>query len=94
LVSYDEVKQRLKKTGYFEEGTPLHFASSLSAGFIATCVGSPVDVLKTRIMNSINPDGTKMYKNIGDCFIKTLKNEGVTAFYKGFPLNYMRIGKF
>jgi hypothetical protein len=42
----------------------------------------------------MNPDGTKMYKNIFECFVKTLKDEGVTAFYKGFPLNYLRIGNF
>ena len=29
-----------------------HFASSAFAGFMATVIGSPVDVVKTRIMNA------------------------------------------
>jgi len=89
LVSYDEVKMRLKKSGLLEEGTALHFASSLTAGFIATVVGSPVDVLKTRVMNSQG-----LYNGVFDCIFKTLKNEGFMAFYKGFTLNYTRIGSW
>jgi hypothetical protein len=69
---------RLKRSGLLEEGTALHFASSLSAGFIATVIGSPVDVLKTRVMNN---QGT--YSGVLDCLMKTLKNEGPMAFYKG-----------
>lgn len=62
------------------------------AGFIATVVGSPVDVVKTRVMNATNPDGSKKYKNVIECAYKTLRYEGVTAFYKGFGLNYLRLG--
>lgn len=29
-----------------------HLVSSATAGFIATVVGSPVDVIKTRVMNA------------------------------------------
>jgi solute carrier family 25 protein 34/35 len=32
-----------------------------------------------------------LYKNIIDCFIKTLRIEGFWALYKGFGANYMRI---
>jgi hypothetical protein len=30
---------------------PLHFLCAFMAGFTATCVGSPFDVVKTRMMN-------------------------------------------
>ena len=41
------------------------------AGFCATVVGSPVDVIKTRVMNQkIGPNGERTYKNAGDCFVK------------------------
>ena len=33
------------------EGKPLQIASAFSSGFVATCVGSPLDVIKTRLMN-------------------------------------------
>lgn len=35
-----------------EDGVPCHLVSSAVAGFTACIVGSPVDVLKTRLMNA------------------------------------------
>ena len=35
-----------------EDGVPCHLVSSSIAGFTAAVVGSPVDVLKTRLMNA------------------------------------------
>ena len=35
-----------------EDGVPCHLVSSAIAGFTACVVGSPVDVLKTRLMNA------------------------------------------
>ena len=49
-------------------------------------VGSPVDVLKTRIMNAKPGE----YSSIADCVVKTFK-EGPLAFYKGFQANAGRI---
>lgn len=57
------------------------------AGITACIVGSPVDVLKTRVMNA--PSG--MYSNPLDCVYKTLMNEGPKAFYKGFIPNACRL---
>lgn len=69
-----------------EDGVPCHLISSAIAGFVATVVGSPVDVMKTRIMNAKPGE----YTGVGDCFIKTMK-EGPLAFYKGFQANANRI---
>ena len=60
--------------------------SSAIAGFTACIVGSPVDVLKTRMMNA-KPG---QYTGVLDCVIKTFK-EGPLAFYKGFQANAGRI---
>lgn len=38
--------------------------------------------------------GDSSYKNTVDCFIKTLKNEGILAFYKGFLPNFGRLGSW
>lgn len=35
-----------------EDNVPCHLVSSAIAGFTASFIGSPVDVLKTRIMNA------------------------------------------
>lgn len=55
------------------------------AGFTACCVGSPFDVVKTRMMNS-------KYNGFFDCVSSTFRNEGPMAFYSGFTANFMRIG--
>jgi len=41
---------------------------------LAVIFGSPFDVVKTRMMNSLKGTGNS-YKNPLDCVIKTLKNE-------------------
>lgn len=48
---------------------------------------SPVDVIKTRYMNSA--PGT--YKGAVDCGIQTFMREGTSAFYKGFWPSFSRL---
>ena len=45
-----QIKQALLATGLFQDTMPCHLASGLGAGFVAVCVGSPVDVVKSRLM--------------------------------------------
>eukprot|EP00002_Diphylleia_rotans_P009536 TRINITY_DN1990_c0_g1_i1.p1 TRINITY_DN1990_c0_g1~~TRINITY_DN1990_c0_g1_i1.p1 ORF type:complete len:306 (+),score=58.29 TRINITY_DN1990_c0_g1_i1:50-967(+) len=93
LASYDQIKQTILKNNWMTDDIPCHLVSGFSAGFVATVIGSPVDVIKTRVMNQVkNPDGSLPYRGAIDCFVKTLKNEGVGAFYKGFIPNFTRIG--
>ena len=56
LASYDTYKQWAIGSGFFKDGIPCHLWCACCAGFTACVVGSPVDVLKTRIMNA--PLGT------------------------------------
>lgn len=86
LASYDEVKEMILKIPGFMDNVLTHLLAGLGAGFFAVCIGSPVDVVKSRMM------GDSTYKNTVDCFIKTLKNEGFFAFYKGFFPNFGRLG--
>mgnify|MGYP002635091614 CR=1 FL=1 len=43
-------------SGLLKDGIMCHIVCAASAGFTATVIGSPVDVLKTRIMSA--PAGT------------------------------------
>lgn len=52
LASYDQFKQIAVQWG-IKDSLSLHIACSFAAGFNAVIVGSPVDVLKTRIMNKV-----------------------------------------
>ena len=59
------------------------------AGFTATVVGSPLDVLQSRILN-----GTIHHKGLWNCIHYTYVEEGFLAFYNGFWANFMRIGSY
>lgn len=88
LASYDQVKQSILKLPGFKDDVVTHLFAGLGAGFFAVCVGSPVDVVKSRMM------GDSAYKSTLDCFVKTLKNDGPLAFYKGFLPNFARLGSW
>ncbi|KAK4270443.1 hypothetical protein QN277_023479 [Acacia crassicarpa] len=88
LASYDQVKQTILKIPGFTDNVVTHLFSGLGAGFFAVCIGSPVDVVKSRMM------GDSTYKSTLDCFVKTLKNDGPSAFYKGFIPNFGRLGSW
>ena len=90
LASYDQVKEALMGSFGLEDGVPLHLISGLGAGFVAVCVGSPVDVVKSRIMG----DSAGVYKGFIDCVVKTASKDGVGAFYKGFVPNFGRLGSW
>ncbi|XP_022731215.1 mitochondrial uncoupling protein 2-like [Durio zibethinus] len=88
LANYDQVKQTILKIPGFSDNVLTHLLVGLGAGFFAVCIGSPIDVVKSRMM------GDSGYKNTLDCFVKTLKNEGFFAFYKGFLPNFSRLGSW
>ena len=48
IVVYDVTKDALISNGLFKDGIPCHFTSAVVAGFCATIIASPVDVIKTR----------------------------------------------
>lgn len=88
LASYDQVKQTIMQILGFRDSILTHLLAGLGAGFFAVCIGSPLDVVKSRMM------GETIYKSTLDCFIKTLRNEGPFAFYKGFLPNFGRLGSW
>ncbi len=78
------------KSKLLSDGLPLHFVSSAIAGFTAAVIGSPVDVVKTRFMNQ-DKNAKDAYKGVVDTFVRTFREEGFFAFYKGFVANATRI---
>nr|XP_012600313.1 mitochondrial uncoupling protein 3 [Microcebus murinus] len=88
MVTYDIIKEKLLDYRLLTDNFPCHFVSAFGAGFCATVVASPVDVVKTRYMNS--PPG--QYRSPLDCMLKLVVREGPTAFYKGFTPSFLRLG--
>lgn len=58
---------------------PCHVVSGLGAGFIATVISSPVDVVKTRYMSSSAGE----YKSVVNCATVLVRDYGFGALYKG-----------
>ncbi|XP_016063955.1 PREDICTED: mitochondrial uncoupling protein 3 [Miniopterus natalensis] len=88
MVTYDIIKEKLLDHHLFTDNFPCHFVSAFGAGFCATVVASPVDVVKTRYMNSL----PGQYHSPLDCMLKMLAREGPSAFYKGFTPSFLRLG--
>jgi len=87
IVVYDVAKEAILNKGLLEDGIKLHFSAAVIAGFTATLVASPVDVVKTRFMSS--PKGR--YKGALSCAMETARKEGFFAFYKGFNASFSRL---
>lgn len=64
------------------DNMPCHFTAAFSAGLCTTVVASPVDVVKTRYMNSV----PGQYGGALNCAATMLITEGPTAFYKGWAM--------
>jgi len=86
-VVYDAAKDSIISGGYLRDGIACHFTSAVIAGVTATCVASPVDVVKTRFMNS--PRGK--YRGALHVAQETARSEGLMAFYKGFNASCIRL---
>ena len=87
IVCYDIIKDGILYYHLMEEGVRLHFSAAVIAGFCTTVVASPVDVVKTRYMNS----SKGQYKGAMDCAIRMFVQEGSKAFYKGFVPSFYRL---
>jgi hypothetical protein len=86
MASYDQFKQLFLTYTRIPDSMPLHFICGFLAGFCATVIGSPADVVKTRLMSS--PDS---YTGVVNCFQRMVMEEGMGSFYKGFVPNFMRL---
>lgn len=87
IVCYDVIKESILNFDILRDGIPCHLAAATSAGLCTTLVASPVDVVKTRYMNSRPGE----YKGAIDVAIRMFMNEGPMAFYKGFVPSFARL---
>uniref|UniRef100_A0A6I8PE69 Uncoupling protein 2 n=1 Tax=Ornithorhynchus anatinus TaxID=9258 RepID=A0A6I8PE69_ORNAN len=90
LVTYDLIKDALLRGGLMADDLPCHLTSAFGAGFCTTVIASPVDVVKTRYMNS----ASGQYGGAVHCALTMLRKEGPRAFYKGFMPSFLRLGSW
>lgn len=79
VVTYDIIKDHLIHSNIMSNGTPCHLVSAFAAGFCGTVLASPVDVVKTRFMNSM----PSQYKGVLHCTTVLWRELGFAGFYKG-----------
>lgn len=51
IPSYDHTKNMLLKSGVMHEGIPCHLVSSMTAGLVTAIVMSPIDLIRTRLVD-------------------------------------------
>jgi dicarboxylate transporter 10 len=86
LASYDIFKSELLRRTSMGDNLYTHFTASFMAGFVATTVCSPVDVIKTRIMSA------QTKESVVTLLMRITANEGFTWMFKGWVPSFIRLG--
>lgn len=86
LASYDSFKRLLLEKADMQEGLTTHFSASFLAGFVATTVCSPVDVIKTRVMSAHSKEGLLVLLR------RIYQEEGIRWTFRGWVPSFIRLG--
>ena len=86
LASYDGLKKVLLNYGGMKDNLTTHFTASLMAGFIATTVCSPVDVIKTRVMSAHESEA------LLKLLARIYRDEGAGWMFRGWVPSFIRLG--
>ncbi|KAL5119005.1 Mitochondrial dicarboxylate transporter [Pleosporales sp. CAS-2024a] len=86
LATYDGFKRTLLEHTPMKDGLSTHFTASFLAGFIATTICSPVDVVKTRVMSS------NAHQSIVSLVTDITKTDGIRWMFKGWVPSFIRVG--
>ncbi|KAL4978492.1 putative phenylalanyl-tRNA synthetase alpha subunit [Aspergillus desertorum] len=90
LVSYDVFKRLCLEKFKMKDNVVTHFSASFAAGFVATTVCSPVDVIKTRVM-SASPSETRGHNIVG-LLREITRKEGFAWTFRGWVPSFIRLG--
>ncbi|XP_076657262.1 uncoupling protein Bmcp mitochondrial [Halictus rubicundus] len=96
LPIYDYTKHKL--IAFLEDSVTNHFLSSFIASMGSAIASTPIDVVRTRLMNQrrirsiVGALPPHIYSGSVHCFVQTFKNEGFLALYKGFVPTWFRMG--
>ncbi|XP_023167668.1 mitochondrial uncoupling protein 4 [Drosophila hydei] len=93
LTTYDTIKHLIMHRLQMPDCHTVHVLASICAGFVAAIMGTPADVVKTRIMNQPTDELGRglLYRGSVDCLRQTVGKEGFVALYKGFLPCWIRM---
>jgi dicarboxylate transporter 10 len=86
LASYDGFKDLLLRHTRLTDNLTTHFSASILAGFVATTICSPVDVIKTRIMSAKESEG------LVKLLARIYRLEGAGWMFRGWVPSFIRLG--
>lgn len=86
LATYDVFKKEILQRTSLGDNLTTHFSASLMAGFVATTVCSPVDVIKTRIMSAHTKESSFAL------ITRVTASEGLRWVFKGWVPSFIRLG--
>merc|ERR1712167_168279 len=69
----------------FVLSTAMSLMSGGLAGAGANTICYPFDFARTRLASDVG-SGKKMFNGIGDCILKTVKQQGITGLYRGWAV--------
>ncbi|EEP81579.1 conserved hypothetical protein [Uncinocarpus reesii 1704] len=90
LATYDEFKQICMEHLGMDDNVGTHLTASVMAGFVATTLCSPIDVIKTRIMGASHAE-TRGHTIIG-LLREVFHKEGFSWMFRGWTPSFMRLG--
>ncbi|XP_044529625.1 mitochondrial uncoupling protein 4 [Gracilinanus agilis] len=93
ITTYESVKHFLKSNTSLEDGILIHITGSTCSGLVTSILGTPADVIKSRLMNQPTDKNGKglLYKSSVDCLIQSVQGEGFLSLYKGFLPSWLRM---
>jgi dicarboxylate transporter 10 len=86
LASYDGLKCLIIRNTLMEDNLTAYFLASFLAGFVATTICSPVDVIKTRVMSVRESQG------LAKLLVNVYRIEGVGWMFRGWVPSFIRLG--
>ena len=86
LGTYDQAKSTL--VPYVGDGFVSFLGASATAGLASALTSTPVDVVKTRMMNMAG--GQQAYSSMASGLVTIAREEGAAALYKGFIPIFVR----
>lgn len=69
------------------EATWVHLILGINAGFVTLTATNPIWLIKTRMQ--LDKSTARQYKLLWECLTSVIRNEGVTALYKGLLASYL-----
>jgi solute carrier family 25 oxoglutarate transporter 11 len=91
MAPYDEIRERINKATNTVDKLSTRLIASSGAGFLVYAFSLPFDNVKTKLQK-MKPDalGRLPYAGITDCFVKTIRREGLSRLWVGSVSYYLR----